>query len=181
MSTMIDGDPREGRSREQEDCAVSSVDVVVPCYRYGHFLRECVESVLNQSGVNVRVFIIDNASPDNTAEVSAALVNEDPRVGFIRHSENKGHIPTYLQKRLGGYRRELPHTGDMEMRLRFAADASVAFISAYQGFYRRHRANMSTTYHNPPPAARLLRRSPCARLAPQEPSDLHQSNLSRTA
>ena len=74
---------------------VSSVDVVVPCYRYGHFLRECVESVLNQSGVNVRVLIIDDASPDNTAELSTALVNEDPRVGFIRHRENKGHITTY--------------------------------------------------------------------------------------
>jgi glycosyltransferase involved in cell wall biosynthesis len=202
------------------------VDVVVPCYRYGRFLRECVETVLNQSGVNVRVLIIDDAPPDNTAEVSTAIVNEDPRVGFIRHRENQGHIPTYnegielasadyflllsaddylmpgalsraaelmrahpevgptfgnfiefgdggtkilmrsvfaaglksdwrimanlefielrdadnlvgtcsavvrteLQKRLGGYRHELPHTGDMEMWLRFAAHARLALF-----------------------------------------------------
>jgi glycosyltransferase involved in cell wall biosynthesis len=220
---------------------VSSVDVIVPCYRYGHFLRECVESVLSQSGVSVRVLIIDDASPDNTAEVAADLVREDPRVTFIRHSENKGHIATYnegidwasadymlllsaddyllpgavsraadlmdahpevgltfgnvvelrdggtktpvrsvvepadksvrrilgglefielngpnclvstctavvrtaLQKRLGGYRPQLPHAGDMEMWLRFAAYTSVGFVSAYQGIYRRHSANMS--------------------------------------
>lgn len=74
---------------------MSSVDVVVPCYRYGHFLRECVESVLSQQGVDVRVLIIDDASPDNTAEVAAALAREDPRVTFRRHPANKGHIATY--------------------------------------------------------------------------------------
>jgi glycosyltransferase involved in cell wall biosynthesis len=223
---------------------MGSVDVVVPCYRYGHFLRECVESVLSQSIPNVRVLIIDDASPDNTAEVAAELVREDPRVTFIRHSVNKGHIATYnegllewasaeyslllsaddyilpgalsraadlmdaypevgltfgnvielrdgeakvpvksiaeagtksnrrilkgpefiemnganamlietctavvrtaLQQRLGGYRPELPHAGDIEMWLRLAANASVGFLSAYQGVYRRHNANMST-------------------------------------
>jgi glycosyltransferase involved in cell wall biosynthesis len=219
--------------------------VFVPCYQYGHFLRQCVESVLGQSGVSVRVLIIDDASPDNTAEVAAALASEDPRVSFIRHIENKGHIATYnegiewasadymlllsaddyllpgalsraadlmdaypevgftfgnvielsdsgnetslksiiddsndsgkrilegrefielsgadnlvatcsavvrteLQKRLSGYRHELPHTGDMEMWLRFAAHASVGFISVYQGVYRRHSASMSTGYY----------------------------------
>jgi hypothetical protein len=34
---------------------MSSVDVVVPCYRYGHFLRECRESLRRQSIPNVRV------------------------------------------------------------------------------------------------------------------------------
>ena len=219
---------------------MSSVDVFIPCYRYGHFLRECVESVLGQSNVRVRVLIIDDASPDNTAEVATALVSEDPRVGLIRHVENKGHIATYnegiewasadymlllsaddyllpgalgraadlmeahpevgftfgnvielsdggnetptksrigatrilegrefielsgvdnlvatcsavvrtqLQKRLGGYRHELPHAGDMEMWLRFAAHASVGFISACQGVYRQHETNMSATYY----------------------------------
>ena len=45
---------------------MSSVDVIVPCYRYAHFLRECVESILSQSIGNVRVLIIDDASPDKT-------------------------------------------------------------------------------------------------------------------
>jgi hypothetical protein len=56
-------------------------------------------------------------------------------------------VRTELQKRLGGYHRELPHTGDMEMWLSFAAHGSVGFVSAYQGVYRQHRANMSTAYY----------------------------------
>jgi GT2 family glycosyltransferase len=228
---------REGR--------LGRIDVFIPCYNYGRFLYHCVNSVLGQVGVDVRVLVIDDASPDNTAEVAAALARKDPRVTVIRHSTNKGHIKTYnegiewasadymlllsaddyllpgalsraadlmdahpevgftfgnvielsgsgnetpiksiidvtndsdrrileggefielsgadtlvatcsalvrteLQKQLGGYREELPHTGDMEMWLRFAAHASVGFISAYQGVYRQHRANMSTAYY----------------------------------
>jgi glycosyltransferase involved in cell wall biosynthesis len=34
-------------------------------------------------------------SPDNTAQVAAALAREDPRVTVIRHTTNKGHINTY--------------------------------------------------------------------------------------
>jgi hypothetical protein len=56
-------------------------------------------------------------------------------------------VRTKLQKRLGGYRHELPHAGDMEMWLRFAAHAPVGVIDAYQGVYRRHNANMSTAYY----------------------------------
>lgn len=74
---------------------MSSVDVIVPCYRYGHFLRECVVSVLEQTGPHVRVLIIDDASPDNTASLADDLARADSRVLFIRHSNNKGHIATY--------------------------------------------------------------------------------------
>lgn len=73
---------------------MSSIDVIVPCYRYGRFLRECVESVLAQE-VNVRVLIIDDASPDDTAEVAAELAREDSRVSFLHHTSNLGHIATY--------------------------------------------------------------------------------------
>ena len=72
---------------------MSSVDVIIPCYRYAHFLRECVESVLNQIRVDVRVLILDDASPDNTPEIASALAGEDKRVTFVRRKQ--GHIATY--------------------------------------------------------------------------------------
>jgi glycosyltransferase involved in cell wall biosynthesis len=74
---------------------MSRVDVIVPCYNYGHYLRECVESVLSQEGVDVRVLIIDDCSPDNTPQVAAELMARDSRVEFRRHEKNIGHIATY--------------------------------------------------------------------------------------
>lgn len=53
---------------------------------------------------------------------------------------------TDLQRRIGVYRSELPHSGDLDMWLRFAAYADVATTPAPVGYYRRHGANMSERY-----------------------------------
>jgi glycosyltransferase involved in cell wall biosynthesis len=219
------------------------VDVVIPCYRYGRYLRACVQSVLAQEGVGVRVLVIDDCSPDDTPAVGRALAAEDPRVEYRRHAQNRGHIRTYnegllgwasadftlllsaddlltpgclaravnlmeahpevgmvhgrflelmdddpppppraegrptwrvvagpqfveetcttaqnsvvtptalvrtaLQQEIGGYREELPHAGDLEMWLRFAARGAVGYVDADQAYYRRHRRNMGFQY-----------------------------------
>lgn len=70
------------------------ITVVIPSYNYARYLRDCVASVLAQPHVEVRVVIIDDCSTDDTPEVSAALTAMDRRVRVIRHSRNKGHIPT---------------------------------------------------------------------------------------
>ncbi|WDR02949.1 glycosyltransferase family A protein [Devosia algicola] len=48
---------------------MTTVDIVVPCYNYARYLGQCVESVLSQQKVSVRVLIIDDCSTDNSAEV----------------------------------------------------------------------------------------------------------------
>jgi glycosyltransferase involved in cell wall biosynthesis len=75
---------------------MSSVSVVIPCYNYGHFLEECAASVLDdQEGVNVRVLIIDDASPDNSAEVAKKIAAGEPRIEVAVHAINKGNIATF--------------------------------------------------------------------------------------
>jgi glycosyltransferase involved in cell wall biosynthesis len=74
---------------------MSSVSVVIPCYNYAHYLRDCVDSVLAQDGVDVRVLVIDDESSDDTPAVAASIVARDPRVEYRRHANNRGHIATY--------------------------------------------------------------------------------------
>ena len=52
-------------------------------------------------------------------------------------------VRTSLQRTIGGYRPELPHTGDMEMWLRCGAQGAIGIIEAYQAHYRVHGENMS--------------------------------------
>jgi glycosyltransferase involved in cell wall biosynthesis len=73
---------------------MSSVDVVVPCYNYAHYLPFAVESALNQRNVDVRVLILNDQSPDNTAEAGARLAAQDPRVTYQLNEKNLGLIGT---------------------------------------------------------------------------------------
>jgi len=73
---------------------MSRIDIVVPCYNYGRFLRECVESILSQPA-DFRVLIIDDASTDDTDEVAKELVAQDHRVEYRRHPVNLRNIATY--------------------------------------------------------------------------------------
>lgn len=73
-----------------------TVDVVVPNYNYGRYLRTCVESILNQEEVQVRVLIIDNASTDDSAEIARSLAH-DNRVELILRQENLGTHASFNQ------------------------------------------------------------------------------------
>lgn len=74
---------------------MAAVDVIIPCYRHADFLPVCMASVLAQTGVDLRVLLVDDASPDETPAVAAALAAADPRVEFRAHTTNQGHIATF--------------------------------------------------------------------------------------
>ncbi|GLZ38307.1 glycosyltransferase [Actinokineospora sp. NBRC 105648] len=74
---------------------MASVDVVIPCYKYGSVLPTAVRSVLDQPGVDVRVLVIDDCSGDGSADVARALSDVDSRVTVLEHERNMGHIATY--------------------------------------------------------------------------------------
>lgn len=69
---------------------MASVDVVVPSYQYGRYLRGCVTSVLRQDIANLRVLIIDNASTDDSVEIARQLAAEDRRVEVLARPRNLG-------------------------------------------------------------------------------------------
>jgi len=75
---------------------MTSIDVVVPNYNYGRYLRACVESILNQEAVTIRVLIIDNASTDDSAEIARSLAR-DPRVELVLRTENLGTHASFNQ------------------------------------------------------------------------------------
>ncbi len=68
------------------------VDVVVPCYNYARYLETCVASILGQSGVAVRVLIVDDCSTDDTPAAASRLASRDSRVIVLRNEINLGLI-----------------------------------------------------------------------------------------
>ena len=70
-----------------------TVSFVVPCYKLAHLLPECVGSILGQTYGDFEVLIMDDCSPDHTAEVARSF--QDPRVKHIRNDPNLGPLQNY--------------------------------------------------------------------------------------
>lgn len=51
---------------------MKTVAVVIPCYKYAHYLKECVDSVKAQT-YPVEIIVVSDGSPDNTVEVCKEL------------------------------------------------------------------------------------------------------------
>jgi len=69
---------------------MSSIDITIPNYNYGHYLERCVRSIQSQSIEDLRIRIIDNASTDNSVEIAERLAAADPRISISVHEKNLG-------------------------------------------------------------------------------------------
>ena len=67
-----------------------SVDVVIPNYRYGRYLRDCVDSIRRQGIEALRILIVDNASDDDSRDVARSLAADERRIHLLLRERNLG-------------------------------------------------------------------------------------------
>ena len=68
------------------------VTVMIPSYNYAHYLPECVQSALDQPGVDVDVLIVDNASTDGSLAIAQALADQHPNIRLVTYPDNQGIV-----------------------------------------------------------------------------------------
>jgi len=67
-----------------------TVSIVITSYNYAKYVKDAVNSVLNQTSKDLELIIIDDCSNDNSAEIIMEFANSDNRIKFIRNYENLG-------------------------------------------------------------------------------------------
>lgn len=67
-----------------------TVSVILTSFNHGQFIREAIESVLNQTFQDFELIIWDDASDDNSWEVIRSCC--DPRIKAFRNEQNKGPV-----------------------------------------------------------------------------------------
>ena len=76
-----------------EEKEMPLVSVVVPCYNHEKYVKETIESIINQTYKNIELIVIDDGSKDNSVEAIKEMIpaceKRFPRFEF-RHRENKG-------------------------------------------------------------------------------------------
>ena len=66
------------------------VSVIIPNYNHAPFLKERIDSVLNQSFDNFEVIILDDKSTDHSKEVIESYRNHEKVVHIEYNSQNSG-------------------------------------------------------------------------------------------
>ena len=65
------------------------ISIVVPIYNVENYLRMCLDSIQNQTYKNFECLLINDGSPDNSAEICREYVAKDSRFRYFE-KENGG-------------------------------------------------------------------------------------------
>lgn len=71
---------------------VPTASIGLPVYNGERFIREALDSALNQTFGDFELIISDNNSSDATEEICREYGARDPRIKYIRHEKNYGSI-----------------------------------------------------------------------------------------
>lgn len=73
------------------------LSIIVPCYNHGHYVQDCIYSIINQDYQNIELIIIDDGSKDDSVQKIEEMrpLCEKRFVRFeFRHRPNKGLCAT---------------------------------------------------------------------------------------
>ncbi|MDR2766058.1 MAG: glycosyltransferase [Holosporaceae bacterium] len=70
--------------------AAPKVSVIVPVYNVEPYLRECLDSIVNQSLKEIEIICIEDCSTDNGLKILQEYAQKDRRIKIIRHPQNRG-------------------------------------------------------------------------------------------
>lgn len=68
---------------------MDKISVIIPVYNVERYLRECLDSIINQTYRNLEIICIDDGSPDNSINILKDYSKIDNRI-FIKQQQNRG-------------------------------------------------------------------------------------------
>lgn len=71
------------------------VSIIIPVYQVEEYLKECLDSVLNQTYKEFEVILIDDGSKDSSGKICDSYASSDTRVRVI-HKENGGLMSAWI-------------------------------------------------------------------------------------
>lgn len=86
------------------DNSVPLISIIIPCYNVASYVETAIQSIVKQTYTNLEIFIIDDASTDNTLEKINSFKDERIQViTFKANSQKVGAVNEVLKKVNGDY------------------------------------------------------------------------------
>ena len=64
------------------------LSIIVPVYNTEIYLKECLDSIINQTLKDIEIIIVNDYSPDNSEAIILEYQQKDPRIKYIKHDKN---------------------------------------------------------------------------------------------
>ena len=71
---------------------LNRISIIMPAYNAEKYIREAIESILNQTYTDFEFIIINDGSTDKTKEIIKSY--SDPRIVYMENEENSGIVVT---------------------------------------------------------------------------------------
>ncbi|WP_319589881.1 glycosyltransferase family 2 protein [uncultured Draconibacterium sp.] len=71
------------------------VSILLPTYNQQQYLKNSIESALNQDYENIEIIIADDASTDHTKEIVSSYIKNTPKIKYFRNEYNLGRVANY--------------------------------------------------------------------------------------
>ena len=74
---------------------MNKITVGIPVYNSENSIRQCINSVLNQTFSEYEIIISDNASTDKTETICKDFAKQNPKIKYIKQPQNLGYIENF--------------------------------------------------------------------------------------
>ncbi|MBP3820719.1 glycosyltransferase family 2 protein [bacterium] len=69
---------------------MTAISIIIPAYNVEEFIKQSLDSILNQTFKDFEVLCVEDCSTDNTFEILKEYEKKDNRIKVIKHETNKG-------------------------------------------------------------------------------------------
>ena len=57
---------------------------MIPIYNVEAYLKQCLETIVNQTYTNLEIILVNDGSPDNSEEICKEFFKRDQRIRYVR-------------------------------------------------------------------------------------------------
>lgn len=133
------------------------VSIIMPAYNAARFIRQSIQSILQQSFQDWELLVTDDASTDNTPQILEQAAREDARIRIFLQTQNQGpgaarnHSLSHARGRYLAFLDSddlwLPHK--LEKQLPFMQKQQAAFTFASYSLINQQGEDLHKTIHAP--------------------------------
>ncbi len=69
---------------------MTTISIIVPIYNVEKYIKQCLDSLVNQTYKDLEIICIDDCGTDNSIKIAQSFAEKDSRIKIIKHKKNSG-------------------------------------------------------------------------------------------